>query len=169
MKNILKQLISFILPVTVLILVPRWNENKWNDSIDIFSVTGFLLAVFGGVLLIGAIAMLIRMGRGTLAPWSPTSRLVTGGIYAYTRNPMISGVLTLLLAESLIFHSVSIYIWCVSFFIINNLYFLISEEPGLEQRFGDEYAEYKKNVPRWIPRTTPWKPRSEEYGDDPGE
>jgi hypothetical protein len=30
------------------------------------------------------------------------------------------------------------------------------EEKGLEKRFGPEYIEYKKHVPRWFPRTTPW-------------
>jgi protein-S-isoprenylcysteine O-methyltransferase Ste14 len=42
------------------------------------------------------------------------------------------------------------------FFAINHVYFILSEEPGLEKRFGQEYLEYKKNVPRWIPRLKPW-------------
>ncbi|MBT5920444.1 MAG: isoprenylcysteine carboxylmethyltransferase family protein, partial [Alphaproteobacteria bacterium] len=34
----------------------------------------------------------------------------------------------------------------------------LSEEPGLEKRFGETYVRYKENVPRWIPRLTPWQP-----------
>jgi protein-S-isoprenylcysteine O-methyltransferase Ste14 len=34
--------------------------------------------------------------------------------------------------------------------------FVLVEEPGLERRFGDSYRAYKANVPRWIPRLTPW-------------
>jgi protein-S-isoprenylcysteine O-methyltransferase Ste14 len=41
---------------------------------------------------------------------------------------------------------------------INVIYIPLSEEPGLARRFGDDYLEYKRNVPRWIPRITPWRP-----------
>ncbi len=71
---------------------------------------------------------------------------------------MILGVFTVLVGEAIIFTSLSIGIWAIAFFIINTVYFIISEEPGLVQRFGTEYTEYKKNVPRWIPRMKPWLP-----------
>ncbi len=38
----------------------------------------------------------------------------------------------------------------------NAIYFPLVEETGLERRFGDDYRRYKANVPRWIPRLTPW-------------
>jgi len=63
---------------------------------------------------------------------------------------MITGVLTALLGESMILHSSRIFTWFVLFFVINSTYFTILEEPGLVSKFGDEYLEYKRNVPRWI-------------------
>ena len=42
------------------------------------------------------------------------------------------------------------------FFVVNHAYFIVSEEPGLEKRFGDDYRRYKQHVPRWLPRRTPW-------------
>jgi protein-S-isoprenylcysteine O-methyltransferase Ste14 len=51
---------------------------------------------------------------------------------------------------------VGILAWFLLAFGVNHVYFITSEEPGLYKRFGDEYLEYKKNVPRWIPRLTPW-------------
>lgn len=169
MKDILRQLFSLILPFTVLVLVPLAIENRWTISVDIFFITGLLLGVGGIVMLIGTVSMFVRIGKGTLAPWSPTGKLVLSGVYAYTRNPMISGVLAVLLGESLIFHSITIFIWFVSFFIINSIYFVLSEEPGLVRRFGQEYLEYKRNVPRWIPRPTPWKPRDGHNKHEAGE
>ena len=42
---------------------------------------------------------------------------------------------------------------CSSVFAaINAIYIPLSEEPGLVRRFGEEYEEYRDNVPRWIPR-----------------
>jgi protein-S-isoprenylcysteine O-methyltransferase Ste14 len=84
--------------------------------------------------------------------------LIVGGIYSHVRNPMISGVLFILIGESLVFNSRGLMIWSLLFFIINHIYFIVSEEPGLHKRFGKEYQIYKVNVPRWIPRFKPWKP-----------
>jgi protein-S-isoprenylcysteine O-methyltransferase Ste14 len=33
------------------------------------------------------------------------------------------------------------------------------EEPALLRKFGAEYEEYRRNVPRWLPRLTPWRPQ----------
>ncbi len=81
-------------------------------------------------------------------------------MYAYVRNPMILGVIIVLLGESLVISSWSIFAWAILVFLINTVYFIFSEEPGLQKRFGEEYREYKRNVPRWIPRSKPWKPLS---------
>lgn len=157
MTYILKQISSFILPVTALILVPLAIERQWEIEFDVFLTAGILSAAGGLFLLVICITMFIRIGKGTLAPWSPTSMLVRSGIYAYTRNPMITGVLAILLGESLAFHSIPIFIWFIVFFITNTAYFHLSEEPGLVKRLGQEYLDYKQNVPRWMPRLTPWK------------
>ena len=69
---------------------------------------------------------------------------------------MLTGVLFVLTAESLLFVSWPLFGWVVAFFLINTTYFLIIEEPGLERRFGEDYRRYKSNVPRWIPRFRPW-------------
>ncbi len=94
----------------------------------------------------------MNIGDGTLAPWSPTKKLVTTGLYAYVRNPMILGVITVLAGESISVLSFKIFLWLCIFFIVNNLFFVIYEEPNLEKRFGDHYREYKNKVPRWIPK-----------------
>jgi protein-S-isoprenylcysteine O-methyltransferase Ste14 len=103
-------------------------------------------------LVAWCISLFARVGKGTLAPWDPTSNLVAVGPYRYTRNPMITGVLTTLVGEALLTGSRWIGLWALTFFTMNHLYFLALEEPGLESRFGESYAEYKRTVPRWSPR-----------------
>ena len=164
MKNILKQSFSLILPITVLILVPLYIESDFNASLNIVSIIGLVFVIAGLIILCVNIAIFIRIGKGTLAPWSPTRKLVVCGMYAHVRNPMITGVLTVLLGESLLFRSKNIFTWFVLFFIINYVYFILSEEPGLEKKFGAEYLEYKRNVPRWIPRLKAWKPEEKKSG-----
>ena len=36
------------------------------------------------------------------------------------------------------------------------------EEPALTRKFGAAYEEYRRNVPRWLPRLTPWRPEGPE-------
>ncbi len=151
-----KQILSFILPVTVLIIVPFFIEDNFGIALNIFSIIGFPIFLMGLAIFIITVSMFIAIGKGTLAPWSPTQKLVVNGIYAHVRNPMISGVFIMLIGQGLVFSSQNILLWAAIFFIINTLYFKLSEEPGLVKRFGGDYIAYRKNVPMWIPRVKPW-------------
>lgn len=152
MRKFIRQGFSLILPITVLIIIPAFLEPGITvKNLPAFLI-GFLMMIAGLTLIARSVSILTRIGDGTLAPWSPTKKLVTRGIYGTVRNPMISGVLTVLLGESITILSVQIFKWAIIFFIINNIWFFLYEEPNLEKKFGDEYREYKKSVPRWIPR-----------------
>ena len=133
----------------------------WAFGIDLgwWSVIGALVLAGGLAFFAWTFSVFVRQGRGTLAPWDPTRRLVVAGPYRYVRNPMITAVLTILAGEAILLGSAAIAIWFGIFFAINAVYFPLSEEPGLRRRFGPEYDEYAGNVPRWIPRLRPWNPR----------
>lgn len=159
------QIKSFVLPVTILLIIPAlilWLEHfkiGWGLGLPWYLVVLLAGAVVMGIglyFLVLCIKLFIDIGSGTLAPWSPTKKLVAAGPYRYMRNPMISGVLITLLGEAIIFGSFGIFVEFVLFWAINHIYFIFSEEPGLEKRFGEDYREYKTNVPRWIPRLKPW-------------
>lgn len=109
-------------------------------------------------MLLLTIRVLIQIGRGTIMPWDPTRKLMIASLYGYVRNPMIPGILFVQSGEAILFASYGIAALAVVYVFVNTLYFIFSKEPGLEKRFGKEYVEYKKNVPRWIPRVTPWHP-----------
>ena len=150
-KSILLNLFSLILPVIVLVLVPMWLEPRLMPAGDVQFVAGAGVMLIGLIIMSHTITSFIRIGRGTLAPWSPTRKLVVEGLYAHVRNPMILGVLIVLLGEALAAASWRILAWALVFFLLNTLYFVVSEEPGLERRFGEEYREYRRHVPRWLP------------------
>jgi protein-S-isoprenylcysteine O-methyltransferase Ste14 len=166
--TILRHLLSILLlPFVMVVIVPRWLLRTWSSSdtrwVDgtvaaaFAHISGVLLFLCGFALFAWSITLFARVGEGTLAPWDPTRRLVAVGPYRYMRNPMITGVVTMLLGETLFLGSRAIGIWAATFIAINQIYFVISEEPGLERRFGAAYIEYKSAVPRWIPRARPWK------------
>ncbi len=156
MITVLKNIISFILPVMVLILVPRWIEKAWVIQNNFQLLSGGLVMLAGLTVMFICISTFIRIGKGTLAPWTPPKNFVVTGLYRYVRNPMILGVLTVLLGEAIVFSSMPILKWAGTFFILNTIYFFLFEEPQLEERFGESYREYKEHVNRWIPRFTPY-------------
>ena len=71
---------------------------------------------------------------------------------------MISGVLIILLGEAMFLFSRPHAVWTITFFAINAIVIPLFEEPQLKARFGTEYIEYCKHVPRLVPRLTPWTP-----------
>jgi protein-S-isoprenylcysteine O-methyltransferase Ste14 len=77
------------------------------------------------------------------------------------RNPMITGVVIVLIGEAFLYQSEQVLFWAGIFLIINHLYFIFKEEPDLSKRFGEEYITYKRAVPRWLPRFKPYKPELE--------
>jgi protein-S-isoprenylcysteine O-methyltransferase Ste14 len=142
-----------LLPGTVTILVPALIV--WLGGADFEALTVVVGAVLigCGLALVGwTVALFVDEGRGTLAPWDPTSKLVVRGPYRHVRNPMITGVGTILVGEALLFRSWGIATELVVFALVNAVYFPLVEEPGLQQRFGAEYEEYRARVPRWLPR-----------------
>ena len=156
-----------LLPFVVTVIVPRWILGAWGHADTRWPpgsaretmgrVLAVLLLVAGLALFTWCVSLFARVGRGTLAPWDPTRRLVVVGPYRHVRNPMITGVACVLAAEALFLGSRVLAGWLGAFALINHAYFLLSEERGLSRRFGASYDEYKSEVPRWIPRIRPWR------------
>lgn len=148
-----------LLPFVVVVVVPCWLRRTFLHAGMPPAPSGWLLRLAGvllftaGLLLFGwCVLLFARIGRGTLAPWDPTRYLVAAGPYRLVRNPMISGVALMLLGQAAFWASRPLTLWAGLFILVNHLYFILSEEPGLERRFGDAYRAYKAAVPRWVPR-----------------
>ena len=167
--TLLRHLLSILLlPVMVTVVVPRWLLTSWahvDSRWPTESIAHASGSLVGGAPLLVGLALFIwcvilfgRVGRGTLAPWDPTKRLVVVGPYRHVRNPMISSVVCILGGESLITGSWLVGAWLGIFALINHVYFLVAEEPGLSRRFGASYDEYRAAVPRWVPRLQSWRP-----------
>jgi protein-S-isoprenylcysteine O-methyltransferase Ste14 len=168
--RLLRHLLAIgLLPFVVTVVIPAYvirASGTPNVGWSLPSPLGLLLTLLGcvlvglGVLLVyWTVALFATIGEGTLAPWDPPRRLVVRGPYRHVRNPMISGVLSILLGEALLFGSVPLLVWFLVFFALNALSMPLVEEPLLESRFGSDYIIYKRNVPRWIPHPKPWTPK----------
>jgi protein-S-isoprenylcysteine O-methyltransferase Ste14 len=150
------------LPMNALVFIPAivlWlTRYRWEANEPFLLVIGGLFLFSGFGLAFRTMRIFHNIGKGTAAPWDPPQRLVVAGPYRHVRNPMLSSVFMMLAAEALLLHSWAIFLLLVVFILGNMLYFPLVEEKSLERRFGDAYREYKRNVPRWLPRLTPWRP-----------
>ena len=91
--------------------------------------------------------------KGTPVPFNPPRELVTVGPYAWSRNPMLTGVFAFLIGIGFLLHSVSmVFVWTPVFIIFNVLELKLVEEPELERRFGESYIEYRRRVPMFVPK-----------------
>jgi len=93
-----------------------------------------------------------RRVKGTPVPFNPPPKLVTTGPYAHARNPMLTGVFIMLFGLGAMFGSVSlVFIFTPLFILVNVMELKAIEEPELGKRLGEEYLEYKKRTPMFVP------------------
>ncbi|MFK0689970.1 methyltransferase family protein [Mesorhizobium sp. IMUNJ 23033] len=118
----------------------------------------------GWILILAAVALLLHSfarfaleGLGTPAPVAPTERLVVGGIYRHVRNPMYVAVLSIILGQALLFSSWAVFGYGIVAAAAMVSFVRFYEEPTLARRYGAEYEAYRRAVPGWLPRLTPWR------------
>ena len=129
-----------LLPVHLLISPPT------NLSISVP-----LLAI-GATICLSTVYSFGR-ARGSPVPLNPPKKLVTTGLYSQIRNPMLLGWFIMLLGLGILLNSISlIFVFTPIFIVVNILYVIIIEEKEMEKKFGEQYLEYKKSVPLFIPR-----------------
>ncbi|GIR49864.1 MAG: membrane protein [Burkholderiaceae bacterium] len=114
-------------------------------------ILGILIGL-EGVIIIFVSIRLFRKYQTTINPFKAheTSRLITSGIYSFTRNPMYLGLSSIQVAFGIYLGAhVSIFlIPCFIIYITNKQ--IIYEEEILKKEFRDEYLNYLKSVRRWI-------------------
>lgn len=121
------------------------------------TVGGLLIA--GGLgLLVWTVVLFDRWGEGTLGVGELLGEpvhLVVHGPYRHMRNPMISAVLCILLGEAAVMASGWLLGWVAIFLALRLTVIRFWEEPHLVRRYGNEYVEYRRHVPRWFPESLP--------------
>ena len=148
-------------PGTVAGLVPWW-VTRWRMQPPLLGFSGF--RVIGAVMIAAGVAVVLDsfarfalQGLGTPAPILPTRHLVVSGLYRYVRNPMYVGVLAIILGQGLLFGDGRLFAYGVLLWLGVHISVVGYEEPTLRGSFGTDYEAFRRNVPRWIPRLSPWR------------
>jgi protein-S-isoprenylcysteine O-methyltransferase Ste14 len=147
-------MVVVVVPASILLLGadadPGWGADWPLAALPV--LLGLGLFALGLSLFVRTVLLFARVGEGTLAPWDPPTRFVAEGPYRRWRHPMITGVLFMLLGEAAALGSLWLLAWAAVFMAVNVVYLPLVEEPRLVRRFGRDYEEYMRQVPRWFPR-----------------
>ena len=151
-----------IAPGTVAGFIPWWL-SRWE-----FQPCWAPLRAFGVLLILAGLPGLLDSfrrfaleGLGTPAPVAPPARLVVTGLYRHVRNPMYVSILTVILGQAALLGDWRLVGYATVLALAFHLWVVAYEEPTLQQSFGAQFATYRANVPRWLPRLNPWRQGTE--------
>lgn len=138
----------------LLLVLGIWTGRKLNlpgIGLDESAVTviGALLTVIGMIVNFAGAGLFHKL-RTAIIPFKPATKLVTSGIYGWTRNPMYLGMALIYAGIAILFDSILALALLPLVLAIIQTNVIAREEVYLERRFGDAYRDYKRRVRRWI-------------------
>lgn len=136
----------------VIVMLLYENANIWSLIFGLIIVAAGELIRLWGVSYAGSETRTTGHLEGTF--------LIISGPFAYTRNPLYIGNILIYLGIGIMSFAIFPYlqIFALLFFIFQYYHIIKAEEEYLLGRYGEQYKEYKKNVPRLFPRFFPYKP-----------
>lgn len=130
-------------------LALAWGQSQLWPMYVQWAPVGGALVVLGGIMMVVAVFQMLWQ-RTTVIPRRDASALMTGGIFALSRNPIYLGD-TFILAGAVVwlgawpsFWLVPVFMWLVS------LRFIKGEEKMLAAKFGCDFAAYRARTRRWL-------------------
>ena len=146
-------LFTIVAPGSVLILIPSWILRGFpKPPPGALTALGIVAIAVGAAIYFRCAWEFAVRGLGTPAPIAPTKFLVTTALHRYVRNPMYIGVFGVILGEAATFHSLRLLAYAAFLCIPVELFVIFYEEPTLRRQFGESYEQYRRTVPRWIPK-----------------
>lgn len=141
-------------PGSVIVLIPYLIISFFSPP-DYYKIVrlqyiGIIPFLIGLVISLRCFYDFISVGKGTPVPIDPPKKLVIIGMYRFVRNPMYIGILFLLFGEAIFFKSFVLLGYTACVYCLFQIFIIGFEEPMLKTKFGKEYEDYCKIVPRWL-------------------
>jgi len=93
---------------------------------------------------------LFRRHRTAVEPWKPTTTLLTEGLYAYSRNPIYLALVLLTVGMGFLGNNLWLAVAGLPAAALVHWTAIRKEEHYLEEKFGEDYRNYRQRVRRWL-------------------
>jgi protein-S-isoprenylcysteine O-methyltransferase Ste14 len=111
---------------------------------------GFVLVVLSFFLAVWAVTLYRRERAGLNPTFLTTPKLVTGGLFRFTRKPMYLGLVTVTLGIAFWVGAWPMFAAAIALFVTANWVHFPFEEAKMQRRFGTEFDDYVRKVRRWV-------------------
>ena len=141
-------------PILVLILITSnyFSQNRLEIIYLPYKYsTSVLILLVGSLILINPVFKFIK-SKTTVNPvkFKKVNKLVTSGIYKYSRNPMYLGMILIIISTSIFYLNYYSLVTPFIFYFWINRFQIKREEIFLKEKFGKEYLSYMSKTRRWI-------------------
>ena len=151
-------LFTVVAPGTVAYFLPHWLVLSGHPArawgLGPWRYLGLVPVVIGVPVYLWCAWDFAVSGLGTPAPIDAPRKLVAKGLYRFVRNPMYVGVGSVIAGQVVLFESRVLLVYLALLWLYFHLFVVFYEEPTLRRKFGGEYGDYCRRVPRWLPRLT---------------
>ena len=93
---------------------------------------------------------LFKQQQTEINTFKQRQKLVTTGLFRYSRNPIYLGFSMALFGVAIVLGNIIALDGFLAFIIATNLWYIPFEEAEMEKQFGEDYIAYKKKVGRWL-------------------
>lgn len=148
MKRLLPPVLFFLL--AVLMGFVCWGLGSSHYIAYPFNLAGLLL-VAGGIGMAMYHSALFRRRGANIMTFDEPTRFVTEGLYEYTRNPMYLGLVVALFGVAVLYQGgLTSFALAIFFLVVTDRWYIQYEEREMLGKFGADYAQYRKDTPRWL-------------------
>jgi protein-S-isoprenylcysteine O-methyltransferase Ste14 len=131
-----------------------WGLDSFVLKLTTFAAAGvpmYVRAPVGAALIGVSLYLAVKGHRVIFGEVRRPPSVIRSGIFSYTRHPLYLSVILLYLGLVVLTLSVAAFVlWLIIFIFYDRI--SAYEEDRLGERFGEEYSDYTRQVPRWLPR-----------------
>jgi protein-S-isoprenylcysteine O-methyltransferase Ste14 len=142
--------IIFIVLAVIALLADKYLPLRIaGGSEEYLKITGNILLIIWAIITVPTVTQMI-MNKTTFSTHSGTTTLLTTGFFGYSRNPLYVSLFSVMAAIAFYANSFWFILMIPVLLVSLDRLVVVCEEKFLEEKFGEEYSKYKKNVRRWI-------------------
>ena len=147
MQKLIPPFLFLLCLITMFFLDRFYPMHNWLASPYNFIGIASLLI---GMLMVVSIGKRFRKVKTQIHTFKKPKKLVTDGLFQYSRNPIYLGFTIALLGVAFLFGSLTTLIPVLFFFLVANFWYIPFEEKNMQMVFGQSYSFYCRKVRRWL-------------------